>query len=70
MIYSTFFIVSGAQPFLEQESEVVGDEESSGVSISKKSGIDGQQLSPLHLSPHIKCFVFPRGDITRFKPAK
>ncbi|XP_056276413.1 5-methylcytosine rRNA methyltransferase NSUN4 [Pseudoliparis swirei] len=62
--------VSGAQPFLEQESEVVGDEESSGVSISKKSGIDGQQLSPLHLSPHIKCFVFPRGDITRFKPAK
>ncbi|XP_034412136.1 5-methylcytosine rRNA methyltransferase NSUN4 [Cyclopterus lumpus] len=62
--------VSAAQPFLEQESEVVGDEESSGVSISKKSGIDGQQLSPLHLSPHIKCLVFPRGDITRFKPAR
>ncbi|KAM9350067.1 5-cytosine rRNA methyltransferase NSUN4 [Symphorus nematophorus] len=30
----------------------------------------GQQLSSLHLSPHIKCLVFPRGDITRFKPAR
>ncbi|TNN69808.1 5-methylcytosine rRNA methyltransferase NSUN4 [Liparis tanakae] len=69
-LHDTDTEVSGAQTFLEQESEVVGDEESSGVSISKKSGIDGQQLSPLHLSPHIKCLVFPRGNITRFKPAK
>nr|XP_057921971.1 5-methylcytosine rRNA methyltransferase NSUN4 isoform X2 [Doryrhamphus excisus] len=29
-----------------------------------------QQLSPPHLNPNIKCFVFPRGDITRFKPAR
>ncbi|XP_068427049.1 5-methylcytosine rRNA methyltransferase NSUN4 isoform X2 [Clinocottus analis] len=60
--------VSAAQPDMEQESEVAGVEDASG--ISKKSGIDGQQLSPLHLSPHIKCLVFPRGDITRFKPAR
>ncbi|XP_031711115.1 5-cytosine rRNA methyltransferase NSUN4 [Anarrhichthys ocellatus] len=59
-----------AQPSSEQESEVAADEEASGVSIPKKSDIDGQQLPPLHLSPHIKCFVFPRGDITRFKPAR
>ncbi|XP_054452136.1 5-methylcytosine rRNA methyltransferase NSUN4 [Anoplopoma fimbria] len=55
------------RPCLEQESEVAADED---VSISKKSEIDGQQLSPLHLSPHIKCLVFPRGDLTRFKPAR
>ncbi|XP_044076243.1 5-methylcytosine rRNA methyltransferase NSUN4 [Siniperca chuatsi] len=58
-----------AQPCLEKESEVAAEEESSGVSM-KKSDTDGQQLSPLQLSPHIKCFVFPRGDITRFKPAR
>ncbi|XP_040027962.2 5-cytosine rRNA methyltransferase NSUN4 [Gasterosteus aculeatus] len=55
---------------LEQESEVVAGVEYSGVSISKTSDIDGHKLSALHLSPHIKCFVFPRGDITRFKPAR
>ncbi|XP_035525880.1 5-methylcytosine rRNA methyltransferase NSUN4 isoform X1 [Morone saxatilis] len=52
-----------------QPSEVEVDEESNCVSI-KKSDIDGQLLSPLQLSPHIKCLVFPRGDITRFKPAR
>ncbi|XP_074506903.1 5-cytosine rRNA methyltransferase NSUN4 [Sebastes fasciatus] len=57
------------QPCLEQESEVAAEEESSGVSM-KKSDTDGQQLSPLQLSPNIKCLVFPRGDITRFKPAR
>ncbi|TWW72753.1 5-methylcytosine rRNA methyltransferase NSUN4 [Takifugu flavidus] len=29
-----------------------------------------QQLSALQLSPNIRCFVFPRGDISRFKPAR
>ncbi|XP_045907581.1 5-methylcytosine rRNA methyltransferase NSUN4 [Micropterus dolomieu] len=53
-----------AQPCLEQESEVAA-----GDSM-KKSDPDHQQLSPLQLSPNIKCFVFPRGDITRFKPAR
>uniref|UniRef100_A0A671XU21 5-cytosine rRNA methyltransferase NSUN4 n=2 Tax=Sparus aurata TaxID=8175 RepID=A0A671XU21_SPAAU len=58
-----------AQPCPEQESKVVAEGESICVSM-KKSDADGQQLSPLQLSPHIKCLVFPRGDITRFKPAK
>ncbi|KAE8291111.1 5-methylcytosine rRNA methyltransferase NSUN4 [Larimichthys crocea] len=52
-----------------QTSEVSTEEESSCVSM-KKSGADGQQLPPLQLSPHIKCSVFPRADITRFKPAR
>uniref|UniRef100_A0A3B4UDP1 5-cytosine rRNA methyltransferase NSUN4 n=1 Tax=Seriola dumerili TaxID=41447 RepID=A0A3B4UDP1_SERDU len=61
-----------AQPCLEQVSE----EESGDVPV-KKSDSDGQQLSPPQLSPNIpqlspniKCVVFPRGDITRFKPAR
>ncbi|XP_068558736.1 5-methylcytosine rRNA methyltransferase NSUN4-like isoform X1 [Cebidichthys violaceus] len=59
-----------AQPSSEQEPEVAADEDAGGASICKKSDVDGQQLSPLRLSPHIKCLVFPRGDITRFKPAR
>ncbi|XP_029309528.1 5-cytosine rRNA methyltransferase NSUN4 isoform X2 [Cottoperca gobio] len=54
-------------PCLEQEPEVVSEEESSDVSVSD---LDGQQRSPLQLSTNIKCLVFPRGDITRFKPAR
>ncbi|XP_029309527.1 5-cytosine rRNA methyltransferase NSUN4 isoform X1 [Cottoperca gobio] len=64
---SAFFIVSAAPPCLEQEPEVVSEEESSDVSVSD---LDGQQRSPLQLSTNIKCLVFPRGDITRFKPAR
>uniref|UniRef100_UPI0037E8412C 5-methylcytosine rRNA methyltransferase NSUN4 n=1 Tax=Semicossyphus pulcher TaxID=241346 RepID=UPI0037E8412C len=60
---------TGAPPCMDQESVVVAEEETSGVSL-KKSDTDGQQLPPLQLSPHIKCLVFPRGDITRFKPAR
>ncbi len=63
MIYM-FFIIYAAQP-----SEVSAEEESSCVSM-RTSDTDGQQLPALQLSPHIKCFVFPRGDITRFKPAR
>uniref|UniRef100_A0A4W6FDK5 5-cytosine rRNA methyltransferase NSUN4 n=1 Tax=Lates calcarifer TaxID=8187 RepID=A0A4W6FDK5_LATCA len=58
-----------AQPCLEEEPVTGVKEESSDVP-GKKSDIDGQQLFPLRLSPHIKCAVFPRGDITRFKPAR
>ncbi|XP_049930661.1 5-methylcytosine rRNA methyltransferase NSUN4 [Epinephelus moara] len=58
-----------AQPCLERESEVAAEEGSGGVSL-KKSDTVSQQLSPLQLSPNIKCFVFPRGNITRFKPAR
>ncbi|KAM8850932.1 5-cytosine rRNA methyltransferase NSUN4 [Spinachia spinachia] len=57
-------------PCLGQESEVVANVEYSGVSISKTTDIDGHELSALQLSPLIKCLVFPRGDITRFKPAR
>ncbi|KAK5859742.1 hypothetical protein PBY51_021273 [Eleginops maclovinus] len=57
------------QPCLEQEPEVAGEEESCRVSV-EKSDPDAQQLPPLQLSPNIKCLVFPRGDITRFKPAR
>ncbi|XP_076600127.1 5-cytosine rRNA methyltransferase NSUN4 [Chaetodon auriga] len=52
-----------------QPCEVAAEKESSCVSM-KNSDTDGQQLSPLQLSPHIKCLVFPRGDLTRFKPAR
>ncbi|XP_059199746.1 5-methylcytosine rRNA methyltransferase NSUN4 [Centropristis striata] len=52
-----------------EESEVAAVEESSNVSM-KESGIDGQQETPLQLSRNIKCFVFPRADITRFKSAR
>ncbi|XP_061775827.1 5-methylcytosine rRNA methyltransferase NSUN4 [Nerophis ophidion] len=36
-----------------------------GVECDSEGG-----TSLLHLSPNIKCLVFPRGDITRFKPAR
>ncbi|KAF1384147.1 hypothetical protein PFLUV_G00139270 [Perca fluviatilis] len=55
------------QPCLEQKPEVATEEES--VSM-KKCDSDSEQLPPLQLSPNIKCLVFPRGDITRFKPAR
>ncbi|XP_067461548.1 5-methylcytosine rRNA methyltransferase NSUN4 [Thunnus thynnus] len=58
-----------AQLCSEQEPEVGFQEESNGVSVRKSDVVD-QQLSPLHLSPNIKCLVFPRGNITRFKPAR
>ncbi|KAL3988283.1 beclin [Sarotherodon galilaeus] len=55
----------------ERETEVPScleekSEEPSDVSM-KSSDVDGEQLS---LSPNIKCLVFPRGDVTRFKPAR
>uniref|UniRef100_A0A3Q0SWY8 5-cytosine rRNA methyltransferase NSUN4 n=1 Tax=Amphilophus citrinellus TaxID=61819 RepID=A0A3Q0SWY8_AMPCI len=50
------------QPGLEQKSS----EESSNVCV-KSSDADREQLS---LSPNIKCLVFPRSDVTRFKPAR
>nr|XP_020471804.1 5-methylcytosine rRNA methyltransferase NSUN4 [Monopterus albus] len=58
-----------AQPCLEHKS-ADGVEEESSVDAVKKSDLSGQQLSPLQLSLNIKCAVFPRGDITRFKSAR
>ncbi|XP_077373549.1 5-cytosine rRNA methyltransferase NSUN4 isoform X2 [Festucalex cinctus] len=52
---------------MEQNADVEFSEKSDSTSMEKRD-ISGQH----HLSlPHlIKCFVFPRGDITRFKPAR
>ncbi|CAL8281236.1 unnamed protein product [Lota lota] len=36
----------------------------------KRSHGGNRESSPLSLSANIKCFVFPRGDITRFKSAR
>ncbi|XP_062261238.1 5-methylcytosine rRNA methyltransferase NSUN4 [Platichthys flesus] len=58
-----------AQPCSEEKSETCLEEESNNVPV-KKPDVDDQLLSPLKLSPNIKCVVFPRGDITRFKPAR
>nr|XP_046264669.1 5-methylcytosine rRNA methyltransferase NSUN4 [Scatophagus argus] len=52
-----------------QPSDIAAEEESRCGSMNK-SDTDGQQLSPVQLNPHIRCLVFPRGDITRFKPAR
>ncbi|XP_041658557.1 5-methylcytosine rRNA methyltransferase NSUN4 [Cheilinus undulatus] len=58
-----------AQPCHDRESWVVAKDESNHVS-SQISNSYSQQLPSLQLSPNIKCLVFPRGDITRFNPAK
>ncbi|CAB1436627.1 unnamed protein product [Pleuronectes platessa] len=58
-----------AQPCSEEKSETCLEEESNNLPV-KKPDIDDQLLSPLKLSPNIKCVVFPRGDLTRFKPAR
>ncbi|XP_061587194.1 5-methylcytosine rRNA methyltransferase NSUN4 isoform X2 [Cololabis saira] len=67
------FISDGAQeaqPPAEQKPEVGTTEEFSDDSLQEGACLDNQQQVPLKLSPNIKCFVFPRGDVTRFKPAR
>nr|XP_043900258.1 5-methylcytosine rRNA methyltransferase NSUN4 isoform X1 [Solea senegalensis] len=54
-----------ALPCLDPESVVGVEGESNDVPV-KKSNADRH----LKISPKIKCLVFPRGDITRFKPAR
>ncbi|XP_058499910.1 5-methylcytosine rRNA methyltransferase NSUN4 [Solea solea] len=54
-----------ALPCLDPESVVGVEGESNDVPV-KKSNADHH----LKISPKIKCLVFPRGDITRFKPAR
>ncbi|XP_077412870.1 5-cytosine rRNA methyltransferase NSUN4 [Vanacampus margaritifer] len=55
---------------MEQNPEVEFSEKSDSTSMEKRDISGQQQLSLPHFSPNIKCFVFPRGDITRFKPAR
>ncbi|XP_028988795.1 5-methylcytosine rRNA methyltransferase NSUN4 isoform X2 [Betta splendens] len=60
-----------AQSCPEPESEVGADkQEESSDGAMKKSDVDDQQRPPFLLSRNINCAVFPRGDITRFKPAR
>ncbi|KAM9845303.1 5-cytosine rRNA methyltransferase NSUN4 isoform 1-T1 [Aulostomus maculatus] len=56
-----FITDTDAQPVVEQEPE---------KGLKDGSEVTGRQWSPLQLSSKIKCVVFPRGDITRFKPAR
>ncbi|XP_010892100.1 5-methylcytosine rRNA methyltransferase NSUN4 [Esox lucius] len=41
-----------------------------GNTSSLESVVDDQDIVPSGLSPNIKCLVFPRGDISRFKPSR
>uniref|UniRef100_A0A1A7Y9Z0 5-cytosine rRNA methyltransferase NSUN4 n=1 Tax=Iconisemion striatum TaxID=60296 RepID=A0A1A7Y9Z0_9TELE len=49
--------------------EVGAEKGSSEVSLASAEVLSQQQCPP-QLSPHLKCLVFPRGDVTRFKPAR
>lgn len=62
--------MSAARPPSEDEPDEVRDfkEEPAGVSVQES--IAEPQSPHLQLSPNIQCFVFPRGNINRFKPAR
>ncbi|KAM4728136.1 5-cytosine rRNA methyltransferase NSUN4 isoform 2-T2 [Anableps anableps] len=51
-------------------SSEFGPEENSSSVSTVTDDVGHQQQSPLRLSPNIRCLVFPRGDVTRFKPAR
>ncbi|XP_026170114.1 5-cytosine rRNA methyltransferase NSUN4 [Mastacembelus armatus] len=64
--------VQGCRDFVssaDKEAQPCLQEESSCVAV-RESDVGAKQQSPLPLSLNIKCVVFPRGDITRFKPAR
>ncbi|KAM9791294.1 5-cytosine rRNA methyltransferase NSUN4 [Syngnathus typhle] len=54
----------------EEDPKVEFSEKSDSTCPEKRDISDQQQLSQPRLSPNIKCLVFPRGNITRFKPAR
>lgn len=56
--WTDLLTISAAQP-----QNAAAEEGSTG-------GPDHQQVSSLPFSSNIRCLVFPRGDITRFKPAR
>ncbi|MEQ2310341.1 hypothetical protein AMECASPLE_007900 [Ameca splendens] len=64
------FISDGEDPTSSEHNCEFGAEEDSSSVSTVSSHVDSQLQSPLWLSPNIKCLVFPRGDITRFKPAR
>ncbi|XP_038128040.1 5-methylcytosine rRNA methyltransferase NSUN4 [Cyprinodon tularosa] len=53
----------------KQGSDLGAEEDSSRVSTVTDEEEEKVE-SPVRLSPNIKCLVFPRGDVTRFKPAR
>ncbi|KAM6948156.1 5-cytosine rRNA methyltransferase NSUN4 [Aplochiton taeniatus] len=67
-------VVEGGEPGLMKTEvvepclSVVGGDVSSSHHLSV--GVGQEQSAPLRLSPDIKVFVFPRGDISRFKPSR
>lgn len=42
----------------------------SGSPYFEQPGLRGTDTTRVSICPNIQCFVFPKGDITRFKPAK
>lgn len=65
----TDFIKAGEATLSCTEEKSETKEEFTDSSL-KSLDTAGLQSSPLQLSPNINCFVFPRGDVTRFKPAR
>ncbi|XP_028328453.1 5-cytosine rRNA methyltransferase NSUN4 [Gouania willdenowi] len=58
----------GCIDFISREDEeTTSEEEHADVSQSKA---DDQPSLPFQLSTNISCLVFPRGDVTRFRPAR
>ncbi|KAM4556691.1 5-cytosine rRNA methyltransferase NSUN4 [Fundulus diaphanus] len=64
------FISDGAAETSSQPNSECGAEQDSSSVSTATAGVGSQQQPPPRLSPNIKCFVFPRGDVTRFKPAR
>uniref|UniRef100_A0A1A8LLG8 5-cytosine rRNA methyltransferase NSUN4 n=1 Tax=Nothobranchius pienaari TaxID=704102 RepID=A0A1A8LLG8_9TELE len=61
----------GCRDFISHEDRLVFGAEEGPCEVSMTSlEFLSQQQYPPQLSPHLKCFVFPRGDVTRFKPAR
>ncbi|XP_042191812.1 5-methylcytosine rRNA methyltransferase NSUN4 [Callorhinchus milii] len=48
----------------------VPEESSLFSDTTEESASKLEVTRPLAISPNLKCFTFPRGDITRFKPAR
>ncbi|KAM9323505.1 5-cytosine rRNA methyltransferase NSUN4 [Pholidichthys leucotaenia] len=68
----TEFRAQGCTDFISDRAQPCSELKCEGTSeVSQgESDVDSQQVSPLRLSSNIKCFVFPRGDVTRFRPAR
>lgn len=52
------------------DTEAEAQSQNAAAEESSKGNHGHQQVSSLQLSSSIRCLVFPRGNITRFKPAR